>query len=96
MDSLSPLRMDSVIRKMPNLVASEVNNNLVILSIEQGRFYGIEVVGKRIWELLSQVSAINDICDVLMDEFDVQRETCEQEVFRFLDELYRENLIEIV
>lgn len=96
MDSFQmPLILDSAIRRSPNLVASEIDSDLVILSIEQGRYYGVQVVGKRIWELLSETTTVVSICDILMDEFDVNRAICEQEVLAFLHQLYQEDLIEI-
>ena len=52
-------------------------------------------VGARIWALIAQDEDIqvNELCDLLMDEFDVERNTCEREVLEFLSQLRAHGLI---
>ncbi|MDI5934178.1 PqqD family peptide modification chaperone [Halomonas kalidii] len=74
-------------------LTSHIDDDLVIFSAENGMYYGTEVVGNRIWSLIEHETTISKICDQLMQEFVVERETCEREVLAFLGQLEQEGLI---
>lgn len=91
----APIQLQSTVKRSPEPVSSEIDDELVILSIERGRYYGTELVGQRIWQLLAAPIRVDSLCDTLMAEFEVERDICEQEVLAFLDQLRREGLIEV-
>lgn len=95
MNSTTPIHLHSMAKHSPNLVSSEIDDDLVILSVERGRYYATEIVGQRIWTLLAKAIRVDHICDILVEEFEVERAVCEQEVFAFLDQLQQEGLIEV-
>jgi hypothetical protein len=91
----SPLSLQNIIVRSSNLVSSEIDSDLVILSIQNGRYYGTQIVGNRIWSMLGNETPVTAICDNLLQEFEVERHVCEQEVLRFLAQLQSEGLIEV-
>lgn len=95
MSLLMPIQLQSTVKRSPEPVSSEIDDELVILSIERGRYYGTELVGQRIWQLLAAPIRVDCLCDTLMTEFEVERGLCEQEVLAFLDQLWQEGLIEV-
>lgn len=76
------IQLDSVVQRVPEPVSSEIDDDLVILSVERGRYYGTEIVGNRIWALLA--------------EFEIERSVCEQEVRAFLGQLQDEGLVQVL
>ena len=50
-------------------------------------------VGTRIWELADGSRTLNDIVDCLLDEYDVDRPTCETDLRSFMDSLEGDGLI---
>lgn len=56
-----------------------------MMSIENGEYYGLDDIGSRIWELI----------DTLLERFDVDRETCERDVLKFLNELDEDKILEV-
>ena len=42
-----------LVSRNPNLVAANVDGDLVMMSVEQGEYFGITGVGSRVWELLA-------------------------------------------
>lgn len=90
-----PIQLQSIVRRSPEPVSSEIDDDLVILSIERGRYYGTELVGQRIWQLLATPIRVDYLCDALVAEFTVKRATCEQEVLAFLSQLQQEGLIDV-
>ena len=91
----SPIQIHNTVTRSPEPVSSEIDDNLVILSVERGRYYGTEVVGQRILALLAAPIRVDNLCDALTAEFEVERAICEQEVLAFLSQLQAEGLIEV-
>lgn len=85
--------LDSVIERNREPVTVDVDGTAVMMSLLQGRYYGLDAIGTRIWELVEQPISARQLCDTLMEEFSVDRETCERDVLEFIGELAAENLV---
>lgn len=90
------IQLDSVVQRVPEPVSSEIDDDLVILSVERGRYYGTEIVGNRIWALLAEPIRVDAICEALLAEFEIERSVCEQEVRAFLGQLQDEGLVQVL
>ncbi len=77
-------------------VVADIEGEVVMMSIQQGHYYSLDAMGSRIWELIEQPCLVTTICDTLLKEFEVNRETCEREVLAFLQELAQKELIKVV
>lgn len=77
-------------------LAAEVNGEVVALSVERGQCYGMNDVASRVWQLLAEPRSLEEICEALTADYDVEMGTCRQEVSRLLEELRSENLVESV
>jgi hypothetical protein len=75
------------------MVASKIDNEIVMMSIENGEYYGLDEVGSRIWELIAKPIVVEELIIALLDEFEVERQDCEKETFEFLEELNSKNLL---
>lgn len=86
----------TTIRRNANLLVSEMDGELVMLSVEHGNYYGLSAVGKRIWEHLEQPRTFHELCELLQAEFDVTSETCREEVHTFVQQLADEKMVELL
>jgi hypothetical protein len=86
---------DSVVVQKPGAIVSDMNGEKVMLSVENGKYYNLGKQGGRIWELIATPIAIPDLVSALMAEYEVDRETCERDVLKFLSALLREKMIEV-
>ncbi len=84
------------VRRIDDMLDAEMDNETVMMDIEQGRYFGLNETGTRIWALLAQPVVIRELCDQLADEFNVPPEQCEQEVFDFLGRLSGRGLLQVV
>ena len=64
-----------------------------MMSIEAGRYYGVNAVGARIWELLETPHTIKQLCAQICEEFDVDTQTCEAAVLDFTRELISNGIV---
>lgn len=85
---------DTIFQASGNL-ASDMDGDKVMMSIESGKYYNLGKVGGRIWELAASPATISQIVDVLVSEYDIERELCEQQVISFVEALYKENLVQL-
>jgi Coenzyme PQQ synthesis protein D (PqqD) len=90
------LSLDDVVMQSDGFITSEIDNEIVALSIEHGTCYGLNRVGSRIWRLLASPVRIVDVCTTLLAEYKVEVEACEREVLDLLAELRAEGLIATV
>ncbi len=70
-----------------------MDEEVVMMSVEKGNYYGLNRVGSEIWEKLTEPLTVGSLCDKLMQEFDVEKEQCEREVITYLEKLVSEGLI---
>ena len=86
---------DTVVARSEEPVAVEVDQSVVMMSLDQGMYYGLEGTGRRIWTLLERPRSAGELCRELVKEFDVDPAECLHQVSEFLEELRRADLIRI-
>ncbi|NTW33697.1 MAG: PqqD family protein [Bacteroidetes bacterium] len=75
------------------IIDGELDNNQVMMHLEKGKYFGLNPVGKRIWELIEQPKSFQEIMDILLSEFNVTKEQCLQEVQAFLDKAVNYDIV---
>lgn len=84
----------SVVVAAKDQVSSDLGEEVAILNLKNGVYYGLDAVGARIWNLIQEPKAVNEILDVLLDEYEVEPEHCERDLLALLEKLVAENLVE--
>lgn len=90
-----PVDLNSEVVQSKDQVCTEVDGEVVMMSIQKGNYYSLDTVGGVIWERLAQPCRVSELCDALLVEYEVDRATCEADVLRFLSEMENQGLIEI-
>lgn len=85
----------TTIVRTPDQVSGDIDGKVVLLSIANGEYYNMNEVGSRVWALLENPMTVGSLIEQLMNEFEVDRTTCEAEVVAFLDQLQKDNLLQI-
>lgn len=81
--------------RVDDVLDTDIDNETVMMDIDQGRYFGLNKTGTRIWALLAQPVVISDLCDQLKAEFNVPQEQFEQDVFDFLERLLTRGLLRV-
>ena len=81
------------ITRTPSVLSSAIDDEIVMMSMEQGMYYNLNPMGSAIWAMLETPHTFNEIIEKLMDEYDVDKATCEAETTEFLESLAERNLI---
>ena len=80
-------------RPHPDVVCREIEGEAVLLHLGTGIYFGLNVVGTRIWQLLEAAQDAPAIVDTLAAEFDAERETIARDLGELLDALAARQLI---
>ena len=92
----SKITLDTVVIRVKDPVSSDMDGESVMLSINQGKYYSMDPIGSRIWTLLEQPRSVSVLCNILLEEFEVSREQCWDNVLAFLNALAVEKLVEVL
>jgi hypothetical protein len=76
-------------------VACSVRDEVVMLHLDQGVYYGLNPVGAAVWQLIQEPRRLGDIVDALTREFDVDRERCVCDVQELIDALVERQLVSV-
>jgi len=75
-----------------SVVCAELDDEMVLLNVETGIYFGLDAVGTRIWALLTQGATEDEIVSQLLDEYEVQPTELRADVSSFLDTLQSKGL----
>ncbi len=89
------MRSDVTIRPAAQVIAKVVGDELVLLDLERGVYYGLNEAGARIWQLLAEGGSIAVVAARMAEEFDVAPEEVERDVLALVEELRERELVVI-
>ena len=89
------IKTESYIKRNKEIFASEIDDEVVMMNVDTGKYYGMDTVGSRIWELIAEEIQVKEVINKLMEEYDVGEEQCEKDVLEFLNELYENKLVQV-
>ena len=78
-----------------DVLVSEFGNELVLLNLRDGVYYGLEDVGARLWSLLKKPTTLPAIRDALVSEYDVEPQRCERDARALIGDLVARGLVTI-
>ena len=76
-----------------DILTTELDDSLMMMSIEAGKYFELNPVSKRIWELVDEPKSEEEIIAILLLEYDVSEEQCRAEVSEHLSLLEQKKII---
>jgi len=84
---------NAIIHKREDIVTAQLDGKAVMMSVENGKYYGMDEIATAIWENIEKPISVIQLVRILTEEFDVSEEQCQTNVIAFLTKLHDENLI---
>jgi hypothetical protein len=91
----SSLLPSSVVVRANTILASEVDDETMLLSMENSKYYGMADTANYIWEMIKEPMRLDQIVHHLTTVYNVDDKQCLKDVQTFLEELLRSNLITV-
>ena len=93
--SIPRINLQSIVQRDPEIIAAEVDQDLIMVSMVKGSYYGISDVARVIWEAIEQSKKVSNLIDDLVSAYDVDRSKCEEDTLSFLSDLLTERLVQV-
>jgi Coenzyme PQQ synthesis protein D (PqqD) len=85
----------SLIRRTPEAVSCELGGESVILDMASGVYFALDSIGTTIWDLLQTPCDMDNLCQALMQEYNVDAARCREDVLVLLQDLAGHGLIKL-
>jgi len=89
------LKLDSIVQRDTDVLAAEADQDLVMVSIANGAYYGVSDVAREIWEAIEHPKKVSDLINDLTASYNVDRALCEEQTLSFLKSLLAERLLQV-
>ena len=77
-------------------VSAELMDEVVILSLQTGEYYGLDPIAADIWSLIQEPRSVAEVRDALLARYEgVTPGECEQQVLALLEEMVKLDLVQI-
>jgi hypothetical protein len=86
--------LDDIVAQGKGSIVSDMGGEKVMLSVRNGKYYGLGDIGGKIWDMMERPIAARQLVDSLLAEYEVERGECEHHVLAFLELLAQEGLLE--
>ncbi len=86
---------ETTISRNPDIIHTDMDGETVMMSIEQGEYYGLDKTATAIWELLESDLTVSDICEKLCEKYDVEAQQCQSDTIPFIQDMAEHNVIKI-
>lgn len=87
------MNMNTLLSRKPGLIAADMNGSTVMMDITTGKYYNLGEIGGAIWALLENSLTAEGIINGLMQQYNIDRETCEKDTMKFLETLLNKGLL---
>jgi hypothetical protein len=70
-------------------LSGRLQDELVMMDIDKGKYFALNPVATRIWDLLENPLTVEELCGCLIEEYDVSYDQCKEEVVELLAEMVK-------
>jgi hypothetical protein len=88
--------LDSVVRVSDSQVSALLGDEVVILELNTGQYYGLEGIGPAVWKLVQSPVAVRDVRDEILRLYDVEAEVCERDLLALLADMAERRILDVI
>lgn len=89
----SSLPPSTPIMRDPDIIASDMDGETVMMSIERGEYYGLDGIGPFLWEQLAEPASLEELCRRVLREYEIDETTCRADVSAFIEDLIAKGVL---
>ena len=91
-----PPTLHSIVVASDEPLTAPLGGEIVLLDPGQGVYFSLNEVGARVWELIEEPASVQSLCERIVEEFEVDLQTCSQDVLRVVSDLVERGLAGVV
>ena len=89
------LTLDSIVQRDPEVIAADADQDLIMVSVAKGSYYGISDVAREIWDAIERPKRVSDLINDLTASYHIDSLSCEEQTLSFLEALWDEGLLQV-
>lgn len=89
------LELASVIFRNKEIDDTDIDGEKVMMNLNKGEYFMLNTVAADIWDSINEPKTINEVVNELLEKYDIDYKTCEDEVMSFINELNDADLIKV-
>jgi hypothetical protein len=74
-------------------ISGRLHDEMVMMDLDQGKYFSLNPIATRIWDLLERELTVDELCALLREEYEVESHRCIEEVTDHLGEMVRLGLV---
>lgn len=87
------VQVSTVVARSAEVIASQIDGEVVMMNVAMGSYTLLDDIGSEIWGLLERPCLVSDLCEMLIERYDVKKDLCQRDLLAFLNELVASNII---
>lgn len=88
------MNIDTPLTIPPQVMSREVDDETVLLDLKSGMYFGLDGVGKLVWESVERGRNLRETVEAVVSEYDVEPERAQSDVLDFAGDLVERGLLE--
>ena len=89
------LTLPKTVKISDNVLFQQINNECVLLDMASEQYFGLDDVGARMWQILSENEETEKAVTLLLAEYDIDETTLRQDLLNLITELGNVKLISV-
>lgn len=87
------ISLTSTITISNKIIIQEVDNETVLLDLHNEIYFGLDEIGTHIWQLLQEHKQLQEVYDIILQEYDVSEQQLENDFNALLQQLVEKSLV---
>lgn len=87
------ITLETKIKRNEDILASDLDGEKVMMSIQKGEYYGLGKTGTFIWDRIHEPIKIKELIDLIVEKYDVSKDQCFLDIKPFITDLIEKQLI---
>lgn len=92
--TLTALEPTTVVAQQTDTVAADIAGEIVVMDVDQGKYFGLDDIGSDIWRRLETPMSVAALCAALEADYAADPETIRTDVIVLLQSLIERGLVE--
>ncbi|WP_160674399.1 lasso peptide biosynthesis PqqD family chaperone [Clostridium sp. C8-1-8] len=87
--------LQTKVAQLEGIDATELNGEKVMMNLDKGQYFVLNEVGSRIWDLIQAPKSIGEVVSELLQEYEIDEESCREAVYEFLGSMKDAEIIQV-
>jgi hypothetical protein len=87
------ITVETIIQRNKEILASDLDGEKVMMSIEKGEYYGLGKTGTFIWDNIEESIKIVDLIKLITEKYNVEKNQCFEDIAPFIKDLVEKEMI---